>query len=629
MSSEEPAPAAPAAPPAIKRGTSLGVQQQIGGTCFAHASSRIFCKLIKELFPGKFDTDETCESSGVEKQENYIETFDNCQDENFKNYICLYSYVVEYIKIWFGCNGGMPYIITFLMVEFTDLFFILDKGSNIFRKYNTTNTLIREDIDEIAKGVIRDFIEIKKEIQFKFMNFFVRNTGAYSIMLNGEPEIDYNWIEEPKGDLLKFKEITNALNLYKGLTIHGNVAQMTNFQHDFNRKLGLFTEDTTNEFFKKTDLVLNLFGGSGHAMVIKDWNKNELKVLNSWGRDWGNDGTTTWKNEDYNKFNTVSIYGVVYAKKNVPDKEFIDNYKPLPIFINDAMSYFGNKQDKWHITTTSFTAFLNLCVEGYAKVYRTVPSALGALETALKTYNGAAGIKIDTIINMYKLQLDIILSISDDELLTRVGYSSTFYSTSIYPIICKFFKLYEIYRILFLLITKYYIDNAGEAISEASEILEKNIDIFKWDKEVGEVNVFHEFNITIPIPRTVIETVRNQEFFIKLISVESQGKPTGSSWFGDKTNSIFEHGKKAFSSVTGRILPKEEEKKAIQSAVETVERKNPHFPSGLDEATTELEKGGGKTKRYKKRKGSKTRKIKSKSKSKLRKIINLKTKKRI
>jgi hypothetical protein len=479
--------------PPLKRAITLGVQQQTGGTCFAHTSSRIFCKLVKNLLPDRFDAKETCASSGVEMQEDYIKTVKNCADEKFKNYVCLYSYVVETIKVMIGCNGYTAYIVMSLMVDYTSTFFMLGNYIPNFRTQSWVyrNPLISEEIDSIAKNLLQEFVLKREQEQMKIvvLNFNLRGDFNY-----GEEKVSpsHNWIKSPGKNLLDFINLTKTQNLYSGISVHGNKFQIDELENQSLNKLGAFSKTAKSLFNKVTGIANPIieknYGSGGHAMVIKDWNfaNSTLTILNTWGSDWGNNGTTLWGEEEYNKFNYINIYGILYSNdvslikryfsyKNNPNVVCVENYRNNQTFFQST--YYG----------------------GYSLVYNWFSKTeiiIGLLEK--------------TIIR-FRLLLDILSSTSNQNILKiatikakmtefKSSYGADFFKRAINEV-----KLITVYLLLSLLTIR---ENFGvPSINEAKHVLKTSDEIFDEDFIKGEnVILTHE-------DLEIIKFVKQQPWF--------------------------------------------------------------------------------------------------------------------
>lgn len=532
--------------PPLKRAVTLGAQHQSSGTCFAHTASRVFCKLVKSLLPDMFDAKETCVSSGFEMEEDYIKTIDECSDEKFKNYVCLYSYVVEAIKMGFGCDGGFVQYVLDILLNYTTTYFMLSEYKPKFRSsslnYNdeskTIVPLIRKDIDIIARNLLEEFV-IKKEtdhLKIMTMKFDVRGKSLYR-------DLTQNWIKTPGKEPSKFIQIIQEQGLYTAIGVSGDENQLNKLQNPESK------EDTTSSY-KGFDLakrnvsrfinkskevldpilkkILKVNGSSGHAMTIKNWNQQDgtLTILNSWGPKWGDKGTQVWKGDDYMGFSNVDICGYIISP---PDHES-DNF----------FSFINNKNII--CIENGNTIFNNLYRDAIYNV--TLVKELARFDPEFLPDEDEK-YEIERLTNIFSALLDMLASFTERQIF-KIGLTDVYFenkTASRYEYENKIIyevKIRAVYWLLFLLTIKSRWDRSS--IDEAKRILSISNELFKppvklrsledyesifempnkktdgdatLDEDFKEEDITENSIILYQRDRDVIRTVRQQNWFIE------------------------------------------------------------------------------------------------------------------
>ena len=549
--------------PKLTRKVTLGPQNQgENGTCFAHVIARIFCKLIKNLLPDQFVTTESCITFGNERDEDYIKTVDSCHDLNFKNYICLYIYILETIKLTFGCDGtSITHLILYLVLNYTVIFF---KLGDYTQKFQTqyANELIRTDIDNIARDLLNMFVTKKNT---ENLNIIILNFDVIKKTHTFLEKTQYNWIMHPEKNLSTFVDIAQSLGLYIGIGVGGNEMQWSRFsrqQLDGWNQTNSLLKFAFNVFVSSADktegwirdkinqnpslrflnringleFLKDLFKKSGHAMVIREWDKEkgEIQILNSWGENWGNNGTTVLGSEDYNKFNEIELFGIIYDNDD-KSKTYISSTSDNPniLGIQNILSVRGDNYNSSFsfklLRDSSFTANVYFDLKDRPELLNDFLN-----ENYIEREITGLALLLDII---FSLPINDILLIEANQLGKDEGWREIPKNN---PRENPEVKLRIVYRLLCLLTISYFHFGKTSSITEAERILKVSYKLFGIDINEDDSRLLGEDD------KKIIKFVKEQSWFneicveLRLESYES---------FIKEFNDVYEDGENKYISI--------------------------------------------------------------------------------
>ena len=287
----------PPPPPLLKRALSSNITKQTAGDCFAHASTRVFLRMISREFFEKYKKDDpfhsikenACddlyliqESFSVFSKKHDIESL--CTNPGNYNSILMYFFLHKITIDKFDCQGGMPdFVLFYLLRIFNDL-----KNERI--TLNQICDLGNSKYCDHLQPLITSFNQIETKYTAPFMHY----TRDSSDTKKSPEEL----IEHQNKFFDKIQEIID-LGLYVSLSINGLIPSMKTptktrpnaRTHKFSQSdlLYLSSSDTS------THTQLSRFLGNDHAVTIVDYDYSnpsdkQLKIKNSWGKpEHGND----------------------------------------------------------------------------------------------------------------------------------------------------------------------------------------------------------------------------------------------------------------------------------------------------------------------------------------------------
>ena len=244
------------------------------GTCFAHASAKTILSLFRKHLPNQFTFIGKNKQSIIYSENNFNKSYNKGNFKNMdniqRNNHILYFYLLKIIKCKYGCNGYDPvevlnYIINeFIKTEIKNLVQAPDSARNNVQDPNFWRT---------AKNILKDK---NRDELFEFFKLFNEATNNITFHIK---KINYLFNKLP--DEIK---INLDSGLYPILIFCGN----EKFFNVFNRikKNPINFIDFVQLYYTEEDLL------SCHAVNVIQHINNNFKIKNSWGENWGNNGTT-------------------------------------------------------------------------------------------------------------------------------------------------------------------------------------------------------------------------------------------------------------------------------------------------------------------------------------------------
>lgn len=260
---------------AIIKKPSLEAQHQKNAEiCFAHTTARIIVRFMAKIIPtilkykNDFDKNPDCYIIDADITDiKFILTKNKCTNKNRYNHLVIYYYILVFITNKYGCDGSITDII---LQDFVDTGFL------------TSDTVITKGIDNKATTIIQTF---NKAIVKKRLSYAVR-IDIFDI--NNNKSYRKNWITDfPENAKKALKE-----GQYIIMDFYLPVNQWELITDVFNVS-------------RTTTCVPPI---SGHSVVITNWEIDPytqletVTILNSWGKQWGNDGMVKINALNYDKF---------------------------------------------------------------------------------------------------------------------------------------------------------------------------------------------------------------------------------------------------------------------------------------------------------------------------------------
>ena len=265
------------------------------GTCFAHASAKTILSLFRKYLPVQFVGEN--KQSIIYSENNFNKSY---KEGNFKNMDniqrnnhILYFYLLKIIKCKYGCNGYVPvevlnYIINeFIKTEIKNLVQAPDSARNNVKDPNFWRT---------AKNILKDK---NRDELFELFELFNEKTNNIIFNIKVKPYLFDKLPDEIKENL--------DSGLYPILVFCGNEEFFNVFNTIKKNPINFF--DFALLDYTEDDLL------SCHAVNVIQHINNNFKIKNSWGGNWGNNGTTLITK---NIFNSCSYI--------IPDFVYIQDY---------------------------------------------------------------------------------------------------------------------------------------------------------------------------------------------------------------------------------------------------------------------------------------------------------------
>ena len=280
-------------PGSLRRQLSTNIVKQMTGDCFAHASTRVFLRMIsREFFEKPEDPfhsikEDACdelylikEPFSVFSKTHNIEEL--CKNPGNYNSILMYFFLHKITIDKFDCQGGMPdFVLFYLLRIFNDL-----KNRRI--TLNQICNLGNPKYCEHLQPIIDQFGLIETKYTAQFMH--------YTQDLMDKVKTSDELIEHQNKFFDKIEEIIN-LGLYVSLNINGLIPSIKT--QTKTRPDARTTILNTSEFLEYSNRVsgntnrtqLSQFSGDDHAVTIVDYDydysnpsNKQLKIKNSWGK---------------------------------------------------------------------------------------------------------------------------------------------------------------------------------------------------------------------------------------------------------------------------------------------------------------------------------------------------------
>jgi hypothetical protein len=227
------------------------------GTCFAHASAKTILSLFRKYLPDQFTFIGKNKQSIIYSENNFNESYKRGNFESMdniqRNNHILYFYLLKIIKYKFGCNGYETVdVLNHIVNEF-----IKKEGYKIHPNINTLKSNNRVEL-------------------FEFFELFNKATNNITFHIK---KINYLFNKLP--DEIK---INLDSGLYPILGFCGNEEFFNVFNRIKKNPINFF--DFARLDYTEDDLL------SCHAVNVIQHIDNNFKIKNSWGGNWGNNGTT-------------------------------------------------------------------------------------------------------------------------------------------------------------------------------------------------------------------------------------------------------------------------------------------------------------------------------------------------
>ena len=280
----------PPPPGSLRRQLSTNIVKQMTGDCFAHASTRVFLRMIsREFFEKPEDPfhsikEDACddlylikEPFSVFSKTHNIEEL--CKNPGNYNSILMYFFLHKITIDKFDCQGGMPdFVLFYLLRIFNDL---KNRRITLDKICNLGNPKYCEHLQPI----IEQFGLIETKYTAQFMH--------YTQDLMDKVKTPDELIEHQNKFFDKIQQIID-LGLYVSLNINGLIPSIktpTKTIPDARTTIlntSEFLEYSNRVSGNTTRTQLSQFSGDDHAVTIVDYDyskpSKQLKIKNSWGK---------------------------------------------------------------------------------------------------------------------------------------------------------------------------------------------------------------------------------------------------------------------------------------------------------------------------------------------------------
>ena len=281
----------------LKRQLSTNIVKQTAGDCFAHASTRVFLRMISREFFEKHKRDHSFEDPFHSIKEDacddlylikepfsvFSKTHDIeqlCKNPGNYNSILMYFFLHKITIDKFDCQGGMPdFVLFYLLRIFNDL---KNRRITLDKICNLGNPKYCEHLQPI---IVEQFGLIETKYTAQFMH--------YTQDLMDKVKTPDELIEHQNKFFDKIQEIID-LGLYVSLNINGLIPSIktpTKTIPDARTTIlntTEFLEYSNRVSGNKTRTQLSQFSGDDHAVTIVDYDyskpSKQLKIKNSWGK---------------------------------------------------------------------------------------------------------------------------------------------------------------------------------------------------------------------------------------------------------------------------------------------------------------------------------------------------------